>query len=31
MGPEILAAYQKAAQKPDTNAETGVTIEATGA
>jgi putative transposase len=31
MGPEILAACQKAAQKPGTNAETGVTIEAIGA
>jgi transposase-like protein len=32
MGPEILAACQKAAQKPDINpAETGVTIEAIGA
>jgi putative transposase len=31
MGPEILAACQKAAQKPDSNAETSVTIEAIGA
>jgi putative transposase len=32
MGPEVLAACQKAAQKPDTNsAETSVTIEAIGA
>ncbi|HEX9357933.1 MAG TPA: IS256 family transposase [Streptosporangiaceae bacterium] len=31
MGPEILAACQKAAQNTDTNAETGVTIEAIGA
>jgi putative transposase len=32
MGPEVLAACQKAAQKLDTNsAETGVTIEAIGA
>jgi hypothetical protein len=27
IGPETLAACQKAAQKPGTNAETGVTIE----
>src|SRR5512135_891099 len=31
MGPEILAACQKAAQKPGTNAETDMTIEAIGA
>ena len=31
MGPEILAARQKTAQKTGTNAETGVTIEAIGA
>ncbi len=31
MGPEILAACQKATQNPDTNTETRVTIEAIGA
>jgi len=31
MGPEILAACQKAAHNPGTDSETGVTIEAIGA
>ena len=31
MGPEILAAWQKAGKETDANAETGVTIGAIGA